>query len=141
MKDLLKNIFLGISRGFTFFVLSGVLVDILNNGTFLLENWSFTKMVIGSMVVGIGFSVPSLVYNSKKIPYVLQIFIHMGIGCTIMFITAFLVGWIPVSLGMKGILFSIIVEIITAFILWFVFSLHYKKEAQKMNEQINKLNL
>ena len=141
MKDLFKNLFHGISIGLAFFVSGSVLVDYINNGTFLMENWSFTKMAIGSVIVGIGFSVPSLIYKNSKIPYGLQILIHMGIGCSVMLITAFCVGWIPTSLGIKGILISIVVEIISAFIIWFAFSLYYKQEATKINKQIDKLNL
>lgn len=141
MKDLFKHLFQGISLGLTFFVSISVLMDYINNGTFLLENWSFTKMAIGSAIVGIGFSVPSLIYKNSKLPYGLQIVIHMGIGCSIMLITAFCVGWIPTSLGIKGILISIVIEIISAFIIWFAFSLYYKQEATKINKQIDKLNL
>ena len=141
MKDLIKHLFQGISLGLAFFVSISVLMDYINNGTFLMENWSFTKMAIGSVIVGIGFSVPALIYKSPKIPYGLQILIHMGIGCSVMLITAFCVGWIPTGLGIKGILISIIIEMISAFIIWFAFSLYYKQEARKINEQIDKLNL
>lgn len=141
MKDLFKHLFQGISLGLAFFVSISVLMDYINKGTFLMENWSFTKMAIGSVIVGIGFSVPALIYKNSKIPYGLQILIHMGIGCSVMLITAFCVGWIPTDWGIKGILISIIIEMISAFIIWLAFSFYYKQEAQKINKQIDKLNL
>lgn len=141
MNKLLKAIMTGLSLGFTIFTLLGVLFDIINDGTSVFESWSFTKMAIGTIIVSLGFSIPSLIYERENLARSLQILIHMGIGCTIMLLTAFYVGWIPSSLGITEILFFCLIEILIAFTIWFGFSLYYKKEAQKMNEQLHKLNL
>ena len=140
MKKLFKNIIAGMALGFTFFTLIGMVFDFIYGGTFLLENWSYTKMALGCICVGVGFSAPSCVYGSERIPYGLQILIHMGIGCTVMLITALTVGWIPLNLGWKTTVLFIIMEIVIAFFIWFLFSLHYKKEAAKMNKRLDDLN-
>lgn len=141
MNKLLKMMITGLSLGFTIFTLMGVLFDVIGGGTSVFENHSYTKMAVGSVIVSLGFSVPSLIYENEKLARVLQIFIHMGTGCTIMLITAFLVGWIPTSFGISGILIFVAIELAMAFLIWFCFSLYYRKEAQKINEQIHKLNL
>lgn len=140
MNKLFKTILTGLSLGCTIFTLCSVLFDAIGGGTFLLENWSLTKMVIGTVIVSLGFSVPSLIYENEKLSRGLQILIHMGIGCTLMLITASIVGWIPTEYGISGIIIFVIIELIVAFLIWFGFSLYYKKEAEMLNEQIEKIS-
>ena len=141
MNKLFKTILTGFSLGCTIFTLCSVLFDAIGGGTFLLENWALTKMAIGTVIVSLGFSIPSLAYDNERLSRALQVFIHMGIGCTIMLITASFVGWIPTNFGVSGIAIFVIVELIAAFLIWFGFSLYYKKEAERLNEQIEKLSL
>lgn len=105
-----------------------------------MENWSLTKMAIGTVIVSLGFSIPSLVYDNEKLSRGLQILIHMGIGCTLMLITASIVGWIPTEYGISGIVIFVIIELIVAFLIWFGFSLYYKKEANRLNEHLAKIS-
>ena len=63
IKDLLKSTVISIGMALTIFSLIGVYFDITNGGNFSLDGYLFTKMVIGSAVVGIGFGVPTVVYN------------------------------------------------------------------------------
>lgn len=93
-------------------------------------------MAIGAMLVGVGFSVPAIIYESEKLPYGIKVLIHMGIGCTVMLVTALLVGWIPLEEGWKICTFTVAAEIMAAFLIWLCFSTHYKKMAKKMNQRI-----
>ena len=80
MKKIILYILRGIGLGCVFFTLSGIIFDIIFKGSFLLNHWYYTKMAIGSMITGIAFYVPSLVYQNEKLSKGLQVFIHMGIG-------------------------------------------------------------
>lgn len=134
MNKLFKTILMGLSIGFTIFAVLGVFFDVLAGNTYLL------KMAIGTVIISLGFSIPSLVYDNEHISRGLQIFIHMGIGCTVMLITGFFVGWIPTNLGISGIIIFVLIELVSAFLIWFGFSLYYKKEAEKLNKQLKKLS-
>lgn len=136
MNKIIKLSISGITIGCTIFTIIGIMINIFNSGNFELLDWSFTKMAIGSMIVGIGFSIPSLVYESQKISLLLKILIHMGSGSVIMLITSFMVGWIPLSLGLFISIFIVLSMFITAFIIWFCFFTYYKKQAQKINKKI-----
>ncbi|HCJ15564.1 MAG TPA: DUF3021 domain-containing protein, partial [Erysipelotrichaceae bacterium] len=37
-------------------------------------------MVIGTMIVGLGFSLPTLIYENEKYSLLVQTLIHMSIG-------------------------------------------------------------
>ncbi len=65
-KQLMKSIFEGVSIACILFCLIGVIFDLIYGGTFTLTSYSFTKMVIGTMIVGLGFSLPTLIYENEK---------------------------------------------------------------------------
>ena len=114
MKKLIHLSIKGVSTALVCFSLFGVIWNLFNGGDYILINYTYTKMVLGAIVVGLGFSIPGIVYESPNLPYVMKIVIHMGIGCAIC--------------------------LVTAFALWFGFSLYYKKQAKKMDDRIkNKL--
>ncbi|MBO5030275.1 MAG: DUF3021 domain-containing protein [Lachnospiraceae bacterium] len=140
MKNLLMLLFRGVTIALSLFAVFGMFFDIMNDGIYYFENFSYTKMVIGAIAVGIGFSIPALIYESKRIPYAVKVFIHMGTGCTILLITGFAVGWIPVGNGVFVCTAVVAVEFLAAFLIWAGFSLYYKKMAKRMNEQIKSLN-
>lgn len=136
MKKLMDLLVKGVGTALIGFAVGGMIWDIKNGGNYVMTDWTYTKMFIGAVIVGIGFSVPGLIYYNPNIPYCIKILFHMGIGSIIFLITSFAVGWIPVSLGVKECVAAIVIELLIAFILWFCFTLHYKRMAKKMNEKI-----
>ena len=136
MKAILRRVLFGILLGSVMFALTGIVFDVVNAGRFALENWSYTKMAIGAMVVGIGFSVPSGVYDNEKLAFGMQALIHMGIGCLVYLVTAWLVGWIPVGMGWPAVVLTILGQLLVAFLIWMGFVLHYKRLASRMSAKI-----
>ena len=136
VKDLVKSTVISIGIAMTLFCLSGVVFDIQNKGLFSMEQYRFTKMVAGCVLVGIGFGVPSIVYRKDSLPMLIRVVIHMGIGCTVYTVVAYAVGWMgsAASLG-KGILIAAI-QLVPAFLVWFLFMRYNRAEAKKMNDRI-----
>ena len=126
IKDLLKSTVISIGMALTIFSLIGMFFDITNGGNFSLEGYQFTKMVIGSAIVGIGFGVPTLVYNSEKLPTPVKVLIHMGTGCVIYTIVG------------QGFAIAAI-QLLVAFVIWFCFMRYYRKEARQMNDKIQSM--
>lgn len=139
MKTIVKNILLGMGLGSAFFVLSGVVFDLMQGGQFQLSDWLYTKMAIGAMIVGIGFSLPSPIYDNDKLSLGIQTLIHMGTGGTTLLVVAFTVGWIPVAAGWRVSVLAVLGQLLIAFIVWLIFALYYKRMAKKMNDKIQKL--
>ena len=136
IKDLLKSTVISIGMALTIFCLVGIVFDVSYGGNFSLEGYQFTKMVIGSAIVGLGFGVPTIVYNSDKLPQPIKVVIHMGIGCVIYTIVAYAVGWFGGSTTLWQGLIIAGIQLVVAFIIWFCFMRYYKKEAKKMNDKI-----
>ncbi|MBQ5518624.1 MAG: DUF3021 domain-containing protein, partial [Clostridiales bacterium] len=78
VKDLLKSTVISIGMALTIFCLIGVAFDIIYGGNFSLENYGYTKMALGSIVVGLGFGIPTVVYNKESLPTPVKVIIHMG---------------------------------------------------------------
>lgn len=139
MKDLLKSIVISIGMALAIFSIVGIIFDIMGGGVYTLEGYRYTKMVIASVIVGLGFGVPTMVYRSDKLPMPVKVLVHMGIGCVIYTIVAFSVGWIGGSASVtQGILIACI-QIAVAFVIWFCFMRHYRKEADEMNKKISSM--
>ena len=136
VKEILKSTVISIGMALTIFSLVGMFFDIVNGGNFSMEGYQFTKMVAGSAIVGIGFGVPTVVYNSEKLPTPVKVLIHMGIGCVIYRIVAYAVGWFGgAATPVQGLVIAGI-QLAVAFVIWFCFMRYYRKEAKQMNEKI-----
>ena len=136
VKDLVKSTAISIGMAMTIFCLVGVVFDVGYKGNFSLDDYRFTKMVIGCVLVGLGFGVPTIVYRKDNLPMPIRVIIHMGIGCVVYTVVAYAVGWMggAASLG-KGILIAAI-QLAVAFLIWFLFMKHYRAEAKRMNDRI-----
>ncbi len=138
LKKMMKAALISMAAAALIFCVIGVAFDLSHKGTFSLRNYQFTKMFIGAAVVGLGFSLPSLIYEKDSVPRPLQVIFHMGIGCAVLLVTGFTVGWIPVHAGIAPLVLTVAGEILAAFILWKGFAIHYRKEAEEINEQLRK---
>jgi O-antigen/teichoic acid export membrane protein len=137
---LLVNTLISIGLAAAIFVIIGVVFDASCNGNLQMTNYSFSKMAAGVLATGLGFGLPTVIYGNENISLPIQTLIHMGIGCVVMIITAFLVGWIPTEKGALAIIVTIVVEIVIAFAIWLFFYAHQKRLAKKMNKRISERN-
>ena len=139
VRDLLRSTVISIGMAMTIFCLVGVVFDIGYKGNFSLDHYRFTKMVVGCVLVGLGFGVPTIVYNNDHLPMPVRVIIHMGIGCVVYTVVAYAVGWIggSATLG-QGILIAAI-QLAVAFLIWFLFMRYYRAEAKKMNDKIQEM--
>ena len=136
VKDLVKSTAISIGMAMTIFCLVGVVFDVVYKGNFSLDDYRFTKMVAGCVLVGLGFGVPTIVYRKDNIPMPIRVIIHMGIGCVVYTVVAYAVGWIGGSATIgQGIMIAAI-QFAIAFLIWFLFMKYYRAEAKRMNDKI-----
>ena len=139
MKDLVKSTVISIGMAMAIFCLVGIVFDIGYKGNFSLDNYRFTKMVVGCVLIGLGFGVPTIVYRKDSIPMPIRVIIHMDIGCVIYTIVAYAVGWIGGSATFSQGIIIAAIQLGVAFIIWFLFMRYYRKEAKKMNDRIQEM--
>lgn len=136
MKDLVKSTVISIGMAMAIFCLVGIIFDVRFGGNFSLDNYQFTKMVVGCVLIGLGFGVPTIVYNKDSLPMPIKVIIHMGIGCVVYTVVAYAVGWIGGSATIGQGLIIAAIQLAVAFIIWFFFMRYYRNEAKKMNDKI-----
>ena len=90
----------------------------------------------GSIVVGWAFSLTGLIYEREDIALPLQIIFQMGIGMTVLFITAVYLKWMPINLGWGPILTWILIACVFAAISWFGFYIYYYLLARELNNKL-----
>ena len=123
VKDLVKSTAISIGMAMTIFCLVGVVFDVGYKGNFSLDDYRFTKMVIGC-------------YRKDNLPMPIRVIIHMGIGCVVYTVVAYTVGWIGGSATIgQGIIIAAI-QLAIAFLIWFLFMRYYRAEAKRMNDKI-----
>ena len=66
MKDLIKSTITSIGIALTVFCVTGMVFDIAYDGNFSLDNYQFSKMVIGCIIVGLGFGLPTMIYQKDN---------------------------------------------------------------------------
>lgn len=137
MKNIIKSIALGIGWGFTVFVVY-LTIGVIISSDFLagIAQDDFIKYVICSAVIGLGFSVPSLIYRNERISRGLQVIIHLGTGFAIYVPVAFFAGWIPTAYGAIAVAVSLLCAVVFSLLVWLCFALYYRKQAQEINRKI-----
>ena len=139
VKDMAKSTVVSIGMSMTIFCLIGMVFDLIGGGRFSLDHYRFTKMVIGCMIIGLGFGLPTFIYRKDSLPMPVRVIIHMGTGCVIYTIVAYAVGWMGDSGSLlKGIV-AAVVQIAVAFIIWYLFMRYYRREARQMNDRIQEI--
>jgi len=140
MKKFIYSLLLGVSLGCTIFVLMGIIFSLININDNFLSSKEFIKQSICSMITGIGFTLPTMIYRNEKIARGLKVLFHMGIGLAIYFSIAFFVGWIPVKNGLLVTILTVIIALFVSFIIWACFYRIYKNDAKKINQKIRDKN-
>ena len=140
IKKIIGRIFSGISYGCFWMVGYGMIFSFMQDRVHfeaLMNN--FTSQAIGSMLVGIGFVLPTLIYGSEKLSLFIKTIIHLGIGVPFFFAVGFFLGWLPKNLGIGNIFLMILSSIAISFVIWFGFYLYYKNEGKLINKQLKKI--
>ncbi|MBO6166162.1 MAG: DUF3021 domain-containing protein [Eubacterium sp.] len=135
-KVVMKRAFISIAMSFIIFIVIGIIFDMKDGGNFTLTDYGFTKMALACVVTGLGFGVPTILYNSERISQTLASVIHLGIGFTIYFAAASFVGWIPVERGIKACVITVVSVVIIGLIIWVCFMKYNKDLAEKMNKAL-----
>lgn len=140
MKDIIKRGFLGIAWGCMVFVFISIIKILVSGDTSMISNDAFVRNAIGSMIIGVAFTVPSIVYINNKLSRGMQSFIQIGIGFITYVIIALNLSWIPSSQGSSSLLGGVGVLVLITAVISVGFYLYYRYEAHVINKSIKEKN-
>ena len=101
----------------------------------VLDGKLFLKNSLGSIFSGWFFTVSPLYFENTRLRLSQQTVLHFITVFVLYFILAFGIGWIPFTL--KSSLIMLVFFLTVYAITWTVFYLYFKKEAQKLNAELN----
>jgi len=140
IKKIIGRTLSGISYGCFWMVGYGMIFNLMPERSHfdaLMNN--FTIQAVGSMFVGIGFVLPTLIYDSEKLSLFVKTIIHLGIGVPFFLVVGFFLGWLPKNPGIGNIFLMVVGCIAISFTIWFCFYLYYRNESKLINKQLKKM--
>ena len=137
-RCVLRNTMSAVGIACFIFCLSVLISDLSNQGTIYLTDHAFGKMALGTLLIGLGFGLPTFVYYSKKLSFPMNALLYMGMGCTVMIVVAFSVGWIPTGHGPLPLITALAGELITALLIWWLSYLYHQRLALDMNRRLQR---
>lgn len=138
MKKLFEKVKFGIAIGCFAFVFMLFIASAAAGGANVfiarLTGEELLRIALCFVILSIGFSVPSLVYEKENLADGLKVMIHMAAGTIIFLITSFFAGWIEMTAG--AIILYILIALGTAAVIWTIYMLVFKIQADRINKKI-----
>ena len=133
----MKYLFGGISWGCVVSCIVNVIGTMVKGNAWFTEaGHSYAAQVAAAVLVGVAWVLPSVIYQSDRMPRVMQALIHFVIGFGVYFPTAFVMGWIPEDISTGAIFLEMLLMAAMSFVIWICFCVHYRREAKQINEQL-----
>ncbi|MDD2216324.1 MAG: DUF3021 domain-containing protein [Eubacteriales bacterium] len=143
MKKIIGKVAFGVAIGCFAFVSMLFIASVFSGGAnafFSQRSGSdLLTLAVCFIVIAVGFSVPSLVYEKENLSITLKILIHMSIGTVVYLVTAFSAGWIERNAG--AIVTYILIAIGIAAIFWGIYMICFRIEAKRINKKIQENQL
>ncbi|MBD7983811.1 DUF3021 domain-containing protein [Sporosarcina sp. Sa2YVA2] len=136
MKTFLIRSILGIFFG-SFLTLVVLFAVIFIGGNETLDSSILVKNAIGQVFCGWFFTVTPLLFENEKLTLPIQTLLHFLCVSVLYFIIAFVLGWIPFTT--VGFIGTLGLFVVVYAIIWFAFYMYFRKQAEKLNEDLNGL--
>lgn len=91
--------------------------------------------MLGSMIMGVYFSVASLIFEKESWSPLKQTCIHLTISLAVFYTLAGVVGWVPFE--WKALLISTTMFITIYFVFWFFIGLYLKRMTSELNKNVH----
>lgn len=135
MKKIVQVAMAGVRIAAVVFLIYCIVFGLIGGEEKLASGYGIARAGLGAVIIGIGFGIPSVVYETKLKMW-LKVLIHMGIGCTVMIGASFLCDWLPTQKGMLATLAVVAIQVVSAFVIWTIVFIPMMIQAKKMNQKI-----
>ena len=102
-----------------------------------LDGQLFLKNSLGTIFCGWFFTVSPLYFENSNLRLAQQTGLHFATIFVLYFILAFAIGWVPFT--MNSFLLMLGIFIICYLIFWISFYLYFRKQARKLNAELQEL--
>lgn len=139
MKKVFEKIEYGVAMGCFGFVAMLFIASAVAGGANVFmgqrtgEEW--LQVAACFIIIALGYSVSSLIYELERFAISLRVLFHMTIGGVVFLLTSYFAGWIGEDFGAVMMYILIALGITAAF--WGVLVLGLKMQADKINKKID----
>jgi hypothetical protein len=140
VKKIILRTLSGIQYGCLWIVAFGIIGNVFHVAAFeaiLTDN--FIAHGFGGMLVGVGFVLPTLIYDAEKLSAPVKTLIHLGIGFGIFFPVAFGLRWLPGDLSVGVTLIIVLDALVIGVLIWLGFYLYFRNESRRINARLRQL--
>lgn len=103
----------------------------------VLDGQLFLKNSLGTIFCGWFFTVSPLYFENSNLRLSQQTGLHFVTIFVLYFILAFAIGWVPFTMNSFLLMFGVF--IVCYLIFWISFYLYFRKQARKLNEELQEL--
>ncbi|WP_101842340.1 DUF3021 domain-containing protein [Halobacillus sp. Marseille-P3879] len=131
-RHIIPRIFTGLAfAGIVTFIAITILV-VNNVETEVSEIW---LNMLGSMILGVYFSVASLLFEKDSWSLLKQTITHLTLSLAVFYTIAGFIGWVPFT-G-QALLISTLIFLSIYFVFWFFTGLYLKRMTADLNKTVN----
>lgn len=138
--DIVKQLALGAFIGCFILCMVIVLISTLSSQSVSFDGLYLSKSILASIIIGWAFSLSGFIYNKEDLALALQVLIQMICGLTTLFLSAMILGWIPLDKGLDPFISFAVTTIIFTVIFWIGFYLYDYYQAKELNQKIRIIN-
>ncbi|PWU66952.1 DUF3021 domain-containing protein [Gracilibacillus dipsosauri] len=131
--EVLRRSIIGIAIGALVTFVALTILVIFSIESTVIEIW---RHFLSSMLMGVYFSLASLIFESERGSLLKQTIIHFVLSLIVISIVSIYAGWVPFTLW--SLIIGLGIFLLTYFIMWIGIYTYYKKLEKSMNESIEK---
>ncbi|MCI9072050.1 MAG: DUF3021 domain-containing protein [Lachnospiraceae bacterium] len=136
----IKYLCFGVSWGCTILVFSCLLAYWFDQETLELLMKDFGRQAAGAILTGVACGGTAVVYQTKRLPPLVKVLLHFGVGMGVFFPTALYLNWIPFHPGQT--LYTVLQFLLSCGIfagIWLCFYLFNRSDVRKINDRLREL--
>lgn len=103
----------------------------------MLDGQLFRKNSLGAIICGWFFTVSALFFENQSLRLSQQTGLHFITVVILYFILAFGIGWVPFNISSFLIAIALFIGVYSVF--WLSFHLYFRKQAKKLNKELELL--
>ena len=140
MKDIvIKRFIKGLLYGSAMFVCALLFVNVCLDNNLAVLPYQYTRLAVGALIIGIGFSVSSLIYDEDRIPFLGISVLQLIICILVLLLGVIASGGVPNGSGFGLSIIFFLIEIGFGAIIWFISFMYFWREAKLIQKRIKEL--
>lgn len=140
MKEIVfKRIIKGLLYGSAMFVCALLFVNVCLDNNLAVLPYQYTRLAVGALIIGIGFSISSLIYDEDRVPFLGRSVLQLVVCVLVLLLGIIVSGGVPNGSGFGLSIIFFLIEIGFGAIIWLISFVYFWREAKLIQKRIKEL--